>query len=615
MNETATAPSEHRSAEVGSGFGIVDVALVLLLGATIVCFIVKSSGYGLFADDWRVAERGQSLGDFFQPYNQNLSIVPIAVYQLLYSVFGFGSYMPLRVVGIVSGAAIAGALFLLVRDRLGPALALVAAVSILWYPGFLIIPATFNHYLALTATIYCAWLLTRESRAADIALLLALSFALSSSGVGVAGAVGCLVYVALASAPLRRWASILVPTGAWGGWWLFVAHQSRGPLSRTFSQSVDFARSGVVGSFQGLVGGNRLLGLLLGIVFVVNLGWRVRRGPRIACHELAWSAALVFWWIGLSYSRGVLASSDVFRYRLVASVLVILAFLPVQRPSRALRMHGRTAVIAGLVVAGLVVYTNHGGIFHEARALEIAHRRIRQNLIVANLGPEVVPDRATIPLGGFASLSAGDYRNLVVKYGAPPRTRPEHPDVALIALGGFRLTVVPGSPPGRCLPLARAAPLPATSTTVLGAPDQGVIVQVRRFGPIWVTIGRVPPGATARIDLPGLQATTPWMLRASGACVVQDAVSVDIPKNGATVRGTTPLVASTSRNDVSAVEFRLTGGNYSNTRIGAAVRGYGWIYRWDSTAVPNGRYTLTSVATNSAGHTTTTAKVSITVHN
>lgn len=599
---------------MGSGFGIVDVALVLLLAATIVCFIVKSSGYGLSADDWRLAERGQSLGDFFQPYNDNLSIVPIAVYRLLYSVFGLGSYLPLRVVGIVSGAAIAGAIFLLVRDRLGPALALVAALSMLWYPGFLIIPATFNHYLALTATIYCAWLLTRESRAADIALLLALSFALSSSGVGVAGAVGCLVYVALARAPLRRWVSVLVPTGAWGGWWLFVAHQSRGLLSRTFSQSVDFARDGVVGSFQGLVGGNRLLGLLLGIVFVVNLGWRVRRGPRIACHELAWSAALVSWWIGLSYARGVLASSDAFRYRVVGSAFVILAFLPAQRPSRALR-HGRAEVLAGLVVAGLVVYTNHGGIFHDARALEIGYRRTRQNLIVANLGPEVVPDRVTIRLGGYASLSAAEYRNLVVKFGAPPGTRPEHPDVALIALGGFRLTVAQGSRPGRCLPLAGTAQVPPTSTTVVGAPDQEVIVQVRRFGQIWVTIGRVPPGATARVDLPGLQATTPWMLRASGACVVQDAVSVDIPKNGATVTGTTPLVASTSRNDVSAVEFRLTGGNYSNTRIGAAVRGYGWTFRWDSTAVPNGRYTLTSVATNAAGHTTTTAKVSITVHN
>ncbi|MCU1464516.1 MAG: hypothetical protein JWM72_444 [Actinomycetia bacterium] len=615
MNETATASSEQRSAEVGSGFGIVDVALVLLLAATIVCFILKSSGYGLFADDWRLADRGQSLGDFFQPYNNNLSIVPIAVYRLLYSVFGFGSYLPLRVVGVVSGAVVAGALFLLVRDRLGAAPALIVAASMLWYPRFVILPVTFNYYFALTAAIYCAWLLTRESRAADFALVLALSFALCCSGVGVAASVGCLVYVAVVRAPLRRWMSVLVPSAAWGGWWLLVGDQGRGPLARTFSQGVEFVRHGLAGSFQGLVGGNRLLGLVLAVLFVVNLGWRVRRGPRIACHELAWSAALLFWWVALAYSRGLLSSSDAVRYRFVGSVLVILAFLPVQRPSRALRMHGRAAVIAGLVVAGLVVSTNHGGIFHEARALEIGHRRIRQNLIVANLGTEVVPDRVIIPLGGFASLSAGDYRSLVVKYGAPPRTRPERPDVALIALGGFRVTVVPGSRPGRCLPLAAAAPIPATSTTVLGAPDRGVIVQVRRFGPIWVTIGRVPPGATASIDLPGLQATTPWMLRASGACVVQDAVSVDMPKNGATVTGTTPLVASTSRNDVSAVEFRLTGGNYSDTRIGAAVRGYGWVYRWDSTAVPNGRYTLTSVATNSAGHTTTTAKVSITVHN
>jgi hypothetical protein len=484
----------------------------------------------------------------------------------------------------------------------------------LWYPAFVILPVTFNYYLALIATIYCAWLLTRQSRAADIALVLALSFALCCSGVGVAGAVGCLVYVALARSGLRRWISVLVPSVVWGVWWLFVGNQGRGPLPRTLSESLDFARDGLAGSFEGLVGGNRLLGFVIGIVFVMNLGWRLRKGPGAARHELAWSAALVFWWVALAYSRGLLASSDAVRYRFVGSVFVILAFLPSQRLTRARRIPGRAEVFAGLVVAVLVVYTNHDGIFHKARGAEIGHRGVSQNLIVANLGPDVVPDGAKIPLGGFASLSAGEYRHLVAKFGTPPGTRPEHPDLAIIALGGYRLAVARRLPPGRCLALKAATQVPPTSTTVLEAPQQNVIVQVRRFDQTWVTLGSVPAGATGTIDLPGLQAITPWMIRASGACVVQNVITVDRPKNGATVTGTTALVATTSRGDVSALEFRLAGRNYPNKRIGAAVRGYAWTYRWDTTRVPNGRYTLTSVATDSAGNATS-AKVSITIHN
>ena len=614
VNKNGAATPEREWAATRSVVSVADLACVVLVAGTIFCFIAKSSRYGLFADDWRLSERGQNLGDFFQAYNGNLSVVPIAVYRLVNSVFGFSSYLPLRVVGIVSGTLVGGAVFLLVRTRLGPVPALIAAASMSWYPGFVILPVAFNYYFALLATIYCAWLLTQKGGNADVPLVLTLSFALCCSGVGVAGAVGCLVYVALARAPLRRWLSVLVPTLAWGVWWLFVSTRDRGPHPRTFSQSLHFTRDGITGSFQGLVLDNRLLGVVLGILFLVNLGRALRRGPVIARHQLAWTAALCAWWIGLSYSRGLLASSDTVRYRFVGSAFVILAFLPAQRPSRLLWKLRRVGIVAGLIVAGLVVYANHGGIFRDARALESQHRRVRQNLIVANLGPQIVPDRVLIPLGGYASLSAGEYRNLVVKFGTPPGTRPQQPDVALIALGGYRFGIARGQRPGACVPLAGEAQVAPTSTTVLEASKEDVVVQLRRFGHILVMIGRVPAGATATIDLPGLQATTPWTIAASGACMVRDAVTIDRPKNGATLTGTIPLVASAPR-DISSVEFRLTGRNHSNMRIGAALPGYGWSSQWDTTTVPNGRYTLTSTATDSLGKVTTSAEVSITVHN
>ena len=94
---------------------LVDAAFFVLVGATIVCLLVKAKDLGFFADDWRLAQRGGSIGDYFQPYNDSLVVVPIAIYRALYAVFGFHTEVPLRLVGVVSGAAIAVAMFFVVR--------------------------------------------------------------------------------------------------------------------------------------------------------------------------------------------------------------------------------------------------------------------------------------------------------------------------------------------------------------------------------------------------------------------------------------------------------------------------------------------------------------------
>jgi hypothetical protein len=93
--------------------------------------------------------------------------------------------------------------------------------------------------------------------------------------------------------------------------------------------------------------------------------------------------------------------------------------------------------------------------------------------------------------------------------------------------------------------------------------------------------------------------------------------SVVIPSNGATVAGTTPLDASASDDvSVSKVEFHLTGGSYHDTLIGVATQTqYGWIYNWDTTAVPNGGYTLNSIAVDPAGNIGRSAGVNIIVAN
>jgi outer membrane protein assembly factor BamB len=90
-----------------------------------------------------------------------------------------------------------------------------------------------------------------------------------------------------------------------------------------------------------------------------------------------------------------------------------------------------------------------------------------------------------------------------------------------------------------------------------------------------------------------------------------------VPSNGSSVSGTTVLDASATPGVTllppapagSGVQFVLSGGSLSEQVVGTATPTlYGWIAEWDTTTVPNGTYTLQSVAT-----ATTTFLTSVTV--
>ena len=98
--------------------------------------------------------------------------------------------------------------------------------------------------------------------------------------------------------------------------------------------------TGIRDSFAGLAFGNVGLGTVLALAFVALLAWRLRRGPSACANELAWSAALVFWWAGLAISRtGSL--DDTFRYEFVGSAFVLLACLPTKSTNLPARLDWR----------------------------------------------------------------------------------------------------------------------------------------------------------------------------------------------------------------------------------------------------------------------------------
>jgi peptidoglycan/LPS O-acetylase OafA/YrhL len=91
-----------------------------------------------------------------------------------------------------------------------------------------------------------------------------------------------------------------------------------------------------------------------------------------------------------------------------------------------------------------------------------------------------------------------------------------------------------------------------------------------------------------------------------------------VPPNGSAVRGPQLVDATSSFPfDVSRVDFRLNGPKLHKKLIGtvAVERQYGWYFIWETTSVPDGTYTLQSIAYGPSGNHSASAPLRVRVAN
>ena len=151
----------------------------------------------------------------------------------------------------------------------------------------------------------------------------------------------------------------------------------------------------------------------------------------------------------------------------------------------------------------------------------------------------------------------------------------------------------------------------------------------------------LPTGSATWLTVPGATSTSfttsalslgfnGWQLRAvftnhAGSATTKAATitvtnpvpstTVVLPSGGSTLTGSQILGAVASAG-VSQVTFEISGNGLTDSVIGTATPTiYGWLDSWNTTTVPNGSYTLQSVASYSGGGTGTSTPVTITVSN
>ena len=94
-------------------------------------------------------------------------------------------------------------------------------------------------------------------------------------------------------------------------------------------------------------------------------------------------------------------------------------------------------------------------------------------------------------------------------------------------------------------------------------------------------------------------------------------IKIIVPKDGAVLKGSVPLSSLTSYNLGGLnVQYRVSGPTMDNAAIGTAVFGAsGWLYYWNTASVPNGTYTIRSVASDATGDHTSSKGVTVRVAN
>ena len=93
--------------------------------------------------------------------------------------------------------------------------------------------------------------------------------------------------------------------------------------------------------------------------------------------------------------------------------------------------------------------------------------------------------------------------------------------------------------------------------------------------------------------------------------------AVLIPTSMATQSGTSALLDASASANVTFVKFELSGGTLPSDDVISVgfPTIYGWLGQWDTTNVPNGTYTLTSLAFYADGLGGTSSPITITVDN
>ena len=499
---------------------------VLLAAVALSAFLILywSRGETFYADDWTyiVARQGWALKTLFFPTVGHLIVLPLVLFKTLLEMFGADSALPFRLAALFFVQLNGVLVYLLARRRVGPWLALVPAVLMLFLGSgweMIISPFALNALMSIAAGLGMLLFLDRSDRAGDVAAAALLVVSLASFSLGVV--FGVIAAWEVLQRPRRglptAWV-YLVPAVLYGAWliWASQYDQSQleatniGPSPTALVDGAAAVAASIFGVFRSPGPENPAFpdlgiridwGIPIALALVAALVLRLRAAPRPTPRAWALIVGLVVLWGLLALSVGPARSLLASRYVYPGVLLVLLLAAELVAGARISR-GWRVAVLAALGVSLVanVDTIREGGAYFRAEAsynrAQLAALELERDHLPDEFQVEG-PSSELLPHGDMLFL-AGDYFEAVDEYGSPAYSQ------AQLAEAGPEQRAAADELLGRALSLS-AVPVSAES-----------IQQLRLLQP------GIEPGSEADFDedlLLRADKTSAMTARPSGTCL------------------------------------------------------------------------------------------------
>ena len=507
-----------------------NVIAIVLLAVAGIGLLYAGRHLTFFYDEWAfvLTRRGGSLNTYLDPHNGHLVLFPVLVYKALFALFGLRHYWPYRLAEVALHLVCCWFVYVLARRRLGATLAL-APLALILFMGtawqVLLWPFQIGYVASVTGGLGALILLEGERRH-DAGVAALLTWAVVSSGVGLAFVVACAIWLLANRDPWRRFWVIVVPLVIFGIWylgWSSGDHTS----SDALLGMPQYIATAAAGAAAGIAGLDTSWGPALVVAFLLAgvAAWQLRgRGQPTPMLLALLAGALTFWALAAA-TRATSGDPASSRYLYVGAAFILVAASEIGFGSR---LTGLWTVLAGLLVLGAVVSNVHTLRLGE-RGLRQSDTSVRTSLGAVEIAsPVVAPAFEADPVNAPQVLAA-PYLAAVRDLGSPaltlgeliraPQSEQLHADnvlalaerlVALRAAGaGCRL--VTGSPH-----LAETVTAPGTAVHLAVGRGGQATVSVRRFSPVFSPqpFATLPSHSAATLSLPRDRAPgVPWHVR------------------------------------------------------------------------------------------------------
>lgn len=535
-------------------------APVVLLGAALLALgaLLLALGWNLtfFQDTWAFLLDRQdfSANAFLAPHNEHIVVLPVTITKLLLAIFGMTSARPELVVMTLTLLASGALLFVYVRRRTSPWLALMAAALLLFLGSawpVLLWPFEIEFTGAVMAGLAMLLLLDRDDARGDAwaCVLLAISVLFGSLGLAFVAAAAIDVFQKHRDRGWRRAYVFAVPLLLYVAWYVGWGHTAEHHLTlHNVLASPAYVMEGFASAVDSLLGLSSIpvnspgqpdwgRPLLIGLIALVAFGqWRKPGfSPRF---WPAAAAALTYWLLAaFNYIPGREAAASRYVYAGAVFVLLMAADL-----LQGVRFSRRGLLIAGVVTVAAIgpnlaqmkdgrAWLKEQTVFtrSDLAAMEIASRTIPPTFSLGSVEVAGTASLAIVEAGKYfeamhrwgspayspAELAAAPepgrhYADIVLSRALPISTVTRHGAFRKEVAAGERCVILPGGDASQRLEV----PLSPGLTRIELARGPHAALSLRRFAvdefPV-VTEG-APGESTTLLRIPRDNASQPWYL-------------------------------------------------------------------------------------------------------